>query len=80
MSPVQLVDLRQLNKQELPLQRPRPDFSTPVLALVGDQDLVVDLVAAQETAAHFGQGNAAELKGLAHDLMLVSFVALTSEA
>lgn len=73
MSPVQLVDLRELNKQELPLQFPGPDFSTPVLALCGDQDVVVDLEAAEETAAHFGQGGAIELKGLAHDIMLVSF-------
>lgn len=71
MSPVQLVDFRELNKQELPLQRPGPDFSTPVLALCGDQDVVVDLEAAEETAAHFGQGSAIELKGMAHDLMLV---------
>lgn len=77
MSPVQLVDLRQLSKQELPLQRPGPDFSTPVLALVGNQDLVVDVEAAEETAAHFGQGKAVELKGLAHDLMLVGFALLT---
>ena len=71
MSPVQLVDFRELNKQELPLQKPGPDFSTPVLALCGDQDVVVDLEAAEETAAHFGQGSAVELKGMAHDLMLV---------
>ncbi|KAL3137783.1 hypothetical protein ABBQ38_005042 [Trebouxia sp. C0009 RCD-2024] len=71
MSPVQLVDFRELNKQELPLQRPGPDFSTPVLALCGDQDVVVDLEAAEETAAHFGQGSAIELKGMAHDLMLL---------
>ena len=31
MSPVQLVDFSQLNKQELPLQRPGPDFDIPVL-------------------------------------------------
>ena len=27
--------------------------------------------AAEETAAHFGQGKAVELKGMAHDVMLV---------
>ena len=31
MSPVQLVDFSQLNKQELPLQRPGPYFAIPVL-------------------------------------------------
>lgn len=29
--PVLLVDFSQLNKQELPLPRPGPDFSVPVL-------------------------------------------------
>ena len=75
MSPVQLVDFRRLNKQELPLRKPGTDFSIPVLALCGDQDLVVDFEAAEETAAHFGQGKAIELKGLAHDVMLVGFAA-----
>lgn len=40
-------------------------------ALCGDQDLIVDMEAAEETAAHFDQGKAVELKGMAHDLMLV---------
>ena len=78
MSPVQLVDLQQLNKQELPLQKPKPGFTTPVLTLIGDQDLVVDFEAAEETAAHFGQGIAVKLEGVAHDLMLVGALASTA--
>lgn len=72
MSPVQLVDLGYMNKHELPMPRPPPGFSTPVLVMVGDQDVVVDVEAAQETAQHFGQAEAVELQGVAHDLMLVS--------
>ena len=72
MSPVQLVDLGYMNKHELPIPRPLPDFSTPVLVMVGDQDVVVDVEAARETAQHFGQAEAVELQGVAHDLMLVS--------
>ena len=60
-----------MNKHELPLPTPPPGFSTPVLTVVGDQDLVVDVEAAQETAQHFGQAEAVELEGVAHDLMLV---------
>jgi len=73
MSPVQLVDLGYMNKHELPMPRPLPSFSTPVLVMVGDQDVVVDVEAARETAQHFGQAEAVELQGVAHDLMLVSF-------
>lgn len=72
MSPVQLVDLAYMNKHELPMPKPLPGFSTPVLVMVGDQDVVVDVEAAQETAQHFGQAEAVELQGAAHDLMLVS--------
>ncbi len=72
MSPVQLVDLGYMNKHELPMPKPLPDFSTPVLVMVGDQDVVVDVEAARETAQHFGQAEAVELQGVAHDLMLVS--------
>jgi len=72
MSPVQLVDLGYMNKHELPMPRPPPGFSTPVLVMVGDQDVVVDVEAARETAQHFGQAEAVELQGVAHDLMLVS--------
>lgn len=71
ISPVQLVDLSHMNKHELPLPTPPPGFSTPVLTMVGDQDLVVDVEAARETAQHFGQAEAVELEGIAHDLMLV---------
>ena len=71
MSQVQLVDPRQMNNAELPLQRPRPDFDVPVLAVVGDNDLVVDWEATQQIAEHFAQGKAVQLKGLAHDVMLV---------
>ena len=60
-----------MNKHELPLATPPPGFRTPVLTMVGDQDLVVDVEAARETAQHFGQGEAVELEGIAHDLMLV---------
>lgn len=67
ISPVQLIDLSHMNKHELPLPRPRPGFSTPVLTVVGDQDVE----AAEETARHFGQAEAVELKGVAHDLMMV---------
>ncbi|KAL0034438.1 hypothetical protein WJX79_002369 [Trebouxia sp. C0005] len=70
MSPVQLVDLAYMNKHELPMPKPLPGFSTPVLVMVGDQDVVVDVEAAQETAQHFGQAEAVELQGAAHDLML----------
>lgn len=40
-------------------------------ALCGDQDVMTDMQAAEEIAAHYGQGKAVELKGMAHDLMLV---------
>ena len=72
MSPVQLVDLSYMNKHELPMPKPLSSFSTPVLVMVGDQDVVVDVEAARETAQHFGQSEAFELQGIAHDLMLVS--------
>ena len=72
MSPVQLVDLGYMNKHELPMPKPLVGFSTPVLVMVGDQDVVVDAEAARETAQHFGQAEAVELQGVAHDLMLVS--------
>lgn len=32
---------------------------------------MTDMQAAKEIAAHYGQGKAVELKGMAHDLMLV---------
>lgn len=70
-SPVPLVSLNHVNKHELPLVRPPTDFGTPVLVVVGDKDLVVDLEAAQETAEHFGQHDVVQLPGIAHDLMLV---------
>ena len=35
---------------ELPLPRPPPSLDTPVLTMLGDQDGVVDLEAAEETA------------------------------
>ncbi|DBA79268.1 TPA: hypothetical protein ACH3X1_009080 [Trebouxia sp. C0004] len=70
MSSVQLVDLGYMNKHELPMPRPLPDFITPVLVMVGDHDVVVDVEAARETAQHFGQAEAVELQGVAHDLML----------
>ncbi len=72
MSPVQLVDLSYMNKHELPMPPPPPNFSTPVLVMVGDEDVVVDVEAARETAQHLGQSEAIELQGVAHDLMLVS--------
>ena len=72
MSPVQLVDLGYMNKHELPMPKPPVGFSTPVLVMVGDQDVVVDTEAARETAQHFGQAEAVELQGVAHDFMLVS--------
>ena len=72
MSPVQLVDLGYMNKHELPMPKPLVGFSTPVLVMVGDQDVVVDAEAARETAQHFGQAEAVELQGVAHDFMLVS--------
>ncbi len=72
MSPVQLVGLSYMNKHELPMPTPPPSFNTPVLVMVGDQDVVVDVDAARETAQHFGQSDAIELQGVAHDLMLVS--------
>ena len=40
-------------------------------ALCGDQDVMTDMQAAEEIAAHYGEGKAVELKGMAHDLMLV---------
>ena len=71
MSPVQLCDLSYMTKHELPIQRPPDGFTTPVLSLVGDQDFVVDVEAADETAQHFGEAKAVALKDAAHDLMLV---------
>lgn len=70
MSPVQLCDLSYMTKHELPIQKPPDGFNTPVLSLVGDQDFVVDVEAADETAQHFGEDKAVALKDAAHDLML----------
>lgn len=71
ISPVPLVNLRDLNKSELPLSKPPADFDTPVLVVIGSNDAVVDLEAARETADHFGQKEVVQLPDLAHDLMLV---------
>ena len=60
-----------MNKREVPLPPAPPHLNTPVLTLVGDQDAIVDFQAAEETAQHFGHAEAIELKGVAHDIMLV---------